>query len=332
MAGNSSGFLSKILVRKKIMRIQSKKLKIAVLFCGVLSLLTVAVSAQKTPSLRSITVSTEPNASVWIDDINYGKTNESGKLALKTFPGGTHKIRVRANGFKEVSQNLLPTQQGDLKIALVKTTDEAELTFQQAEGTASLDREKAVELYRKAIKLRPKFAEAFVAMARIMSAQGDLDDALKAIQSARKARLSYAEASAVEGRIHIENGNQEKAIASFKRAITEGKGVQPEALTGLGMLYKERAEGFAGAGDFESEKQNYLLAADSLKKAAVQLAGSPDAVTIYQLLGDSYERAKMYAQAIKVYEEFLSNFPEAEEAETFRSFIVQAQKRIKEEQ
>ncbi len=314
------------------MRIYSKKLTIAVLFCGVLSLLAVAVSAQKTSSLRSITVITEPNASVWIDDINYGKTDASGKLALKTFPGGAHKIRVRAAGFKEVSQNLLPTQKGDLKIALTKTTDEAEIAFQQAEAMSSLDREKAVELYQKAVKLRPKYAEAFVAMARILSAQGELDDALKAIQNARRARAGYAEASAVEGRIHIENGNEEKAIASFKRAITEGKGVQPEAHTGLGLLYKERAEGFAGAGDFESEKQNYLLAAESLKKAAVQLAGSPDAATIYQLLGDSYERAKMYQQAIKVYEEFLSNFPEANEAETFRSFIVQLQKRIKEEQ
>lgn len=314
------------------MRIQSKKLTIAVIFCGVLSLLAVAVSAQKTSSLRSLTVITEPNASVWIDDINYGKTDASGKLALKTFPSGAHKIRVRAAGFKEVSQNLLPTQKGDLKIPLVKTTDEAEIAFQQAEAMSSLDREKAVELYQKAVKLRPKYAEAFVAMARILSAQGELEDALKAIQNARRARPGYAEASAVEGRIHIENGNEEKGVASFKRAITEGKGVQPEALTGLGLLYKERAEGFAGAGDFEAEKQNYLLAADSLKKAATQLAGSPDAATIYQLLGDSYERAKMYPQAIKVYEEFLSNFPEANEAETFRSFIVQLQKRIKEEQ
>jgi tetratricopeptide (TPR) repeat protein len=297
-----------------------------VLFCGVLA---VSAAAQKT-SLRSVTVITEPNASVWIDDVNYGKTDTSGKLALRTFPTGTHKIRVRANGFKEISQSLLPTQKGDLKISLVKTTDEAELAFQQAE--AESDKGKAVELYQKAIKLRPKYPEAELGMGRALLESGDTEGAFKAVSAARKARLAYAEASAVEGRVYKADNKEDQAIASFKRAVTEGKGIQPEALTGLGLLYKDRAEGFGAANDFENEKQNYLLAAAEFRKAATQLSGAPDAMTIYQLLGDCYERAKMYQEAIKVYEEFLSIFPDANEAETFRSFIVQLQKRIKDEQ
>jgi len=40
----------------------------------------------------------------------------------------------------------------------------------------------------------------------------------------------------------------------------------------------------------------------------------------------------MYGEAIKVYEEYLRLFPDANEVETFRSFIVQLQKRMKEEQ
>ena len=160
----------------------------------------------------------------------------------------------------------------------------------------------------------------------------DTDSALKAISAARKARLGYSEASAVEGRAYKADNKEDKAIASFKRAVTEGKGVQPEALTGLGLLYKDRAEGFGAASDFEAEKQNYLLAAAEPKKAVPQLAGAPDAIIIYQQVGDCYEKAKMYREAIKVYEEFLRIFPDANEAETFRSFIVQLQKRIKEEQ
>src|SRR5215204_5240767 len=313
------------------MRRLIKKLTTTVLFCVILGVLTLAAAAQKS-SLRSLTVITEPNALVWIDDVNYGKTDAGGKLTFKTFPTGTHKLRVRANGFKEVSQTLLPAQSGDLKIALVKTTDEAELAFQQAEEMSAVDREKSVELYKKAVRLRPRYAEAFLGLARVLAGMSETADALKAIQNARRARAGYAEASAVEGRIYMDSDNEEKAIASFKRAVTEGKGFQPEALTGLALLYKERAEGFAGEGDFESEKENYLLAAELLKKAAAQLAGAPDAVTIYQLLGDSYERAKMYPEAIKVYEEFLRSFPDANEAETFRSFIVQLQKRMKGEQ
>lgn len=300
------------------------------LFVGLLSSFAVVVSAQKSASLRNIIVITEPNALVWIDDVNYGKTDAKGKLALKTFPAGTHKIRIRANGFKEILQNLLPTQKGDLKIALVKTSDEAELAFQQAESESN--KEKAVELYGKAIKLRPKYSEAQLGMARALLDLGDTEGAFKAVNAARKARLSYAEASAVEGRIYKADNNEEKAIASFKRAVAEGKGFQPEALTGLGLLYKDRAEGFGATNDFEAEKENYLLAAAELKKAAAQLSGAPDAMTIYQLLGDCYEKAKMYQAAIKVYEEFLRIFPDTNEATTFRSFIVQLQKRIKEEQ
>jgi len=310
------------------MRAQIKKLLTTVLLFGVLSVLAGSVSAQ----LRALTIVTEPNAQVWIDDVNYGKTDESGKLKLKTFPTGTHKIRVRADGFKEITQNLLPAQTGDIKMALVKTTDEAELAFQQAEAMSSLDREKSVALYQKAVKLRPTYAEAFVGLARVYQGLGEAANALKAIQSARRARPAYAEASAVEGRIYKDDGSEAKAVAAFKRSITEGKGVQPEAHTGLGLLYKEKAEGFGTDGDFESEKQYYMLAAEEFRKAAPQLAGSPDAATVYQLLGDSYERAKMYREAIKIYEEYIKNFPDTDEVVTFQSFIVQLEKRIKEEQ
>lgn len=299
------------------------------IFCfALIGVFAISISAQT----RTLTIVSEPNASVWIDDVNYGKTDASGKLKLRTFAVGTHKIRVRADGFKEVSQNLLATQKGEIKIALTKTKDEAELAFQQAEVATSIDREKAVELYEKAVKLRPKYAEAYLGLARVLLASSDTQGALAAIQNARKARLNYAEASAVEGRIYLEKGEEEKALASFKRAITEGKGFQPEAHAGLGLFYREKAEGFAGVGDFDKEKEYYLMAAVELRKAVTQLSGSPDAVTIFQLLGDSYERAKMYPQAIKVYEEFLQIFPDANEAEMFRSFIVQARKQMNGEQ
>lgn len=310
------------------MRAGIKNLAKAVLFGGILSVLTLSVSAQ----LRTLTIVSEPNALVWIDDVNYGKTDETGKLKVQTYPTGTHKIRVRADGFKETTQSLLPAQTGEIKIALTKTTDAAELAFQEAEKMSAIDREKSVALYQKAIKLRPKYAEAYLGLARVYEGMSEYDAALKAIKNAKAARPVYPEATAVEGRIHKDSGNEEKAVAAFKRAVTEGKGFQPEALTGLGLLYKEKAEGFGTEADFESEKQYYMMAAAELRKAAVQLAGSPDAVTIYQFLGNSYERAKMYREAIKVYEEYIKNFPDTDETETFRSFIVQLEKRIKEEQ
>ena len=279
---------------------------------------------------RTIIVISEPKAIVWLDDVKRGITDESGKLAIKFSLPGTRKLRVRANGFKEISQNLLPTQTGDVKIPLTKSTDEAELAFQQAE--ASDDKQKAEALYEKAIKLRPKYAEAQLGLARVLSDKGDNEGALQAIKEAQKARLNYAAASAVEGRIYKAEGDEEKAIASFKRAITEGKGFQPEAHAGLALLYKERAEGFGVAGKFADEEANYELAVESFKKAIAQLSGTPDAEVIYQFLGLAYEKMKKYTEAIKVYEEFLRVFPDSNETSAVRSYIVQLKKQMNGEQ
>lgn len=280
---------------------------------------------------RTVTISTEPKASVWLDDVLRGTTDDGGKLTIAPITAGAHKIRVRADGYKEVTQNLTAVQKGDLAIALVKTTDQAELTFQEAERLASSDREKAIAAYRKAISLRPKYAEANVALARVLSANNDLDGALKAVAAARRARPGYAEASAVEGRIYVTEGDEEKAVAAFKRSITEGKGVQPEANTGLGLLYKEKAEAAGAEGDYENETANYTLAVQYFKKAITQLSGAPDAVTLYQFLGMSYEKMKNYKEAIAVYEEFLKLFPDNNESEAVRSFIVQLKKQMSEQ-
>lgn len=280
---------------------------------------------------RSITVVTEPNAIVWLDDIRRGTTDESGKLVIKTVPSGVRRLRVRADGFKEAAQTLTAAQKGEVKVALVKTVDEAEIAFQQAEAATTADREKAVELYQKAIKLRPRFAEAQLGLARVFLDSNNTEDSLAAIRAARKIKPIYPEVSAVEGRIYRAEGDEEKAIVAFKRAIREGKGFQPEAHTGLGLLYKERAEGFGASGDLEQEKLNYDLAAASFKTALQQLSGAPDAEIIYQMLGVSYEKQQKYAEAIKIYEEFLRVFPDSNEASAVRSFIVQAQKQMKEQ-
>jgi Tetratricopeptide repeat./PEGA domain. len=300
-------------------------------FCSSIAVAQPRRTAGQTVSTRSITIITEPKAKVWIDDVLRGSTDENGRLEIKTAPPGVRRLRVRADGFKETTQTLSAAQKGEIKIALAKTTDEAELAFQQAENAASSDREKSAELYRKAIRLRPKYAEAYVGLARVLSDAGDNEGALKAVAEARKIRPIFPEISAVEGRIYRSEGDDEKAIASFRRAIREGRGYQPEAHTGLGLLYKERAEAFAAEGDMEQEKANYDLAVKELRTAITQLSGAPDAEIIYQLLGVAYEKQRKYREAIKVYEEFLRFFPDSSEATAVRSFIVQAQKQMNEQ-
>lgn len=132
---------------------------------------------------RAITVITQPKAAVWIDGVGWGKANSDGRLEIKTVSPGIHTIRVRADGFKEKMQPLTVPQKGEVAVTLVKTTDEAELAFQEGERMAFSDREKSVEAYRRAISLRPKYPEAFVALARVLTEMQDTDEALKAIVS-----------------------------------------------------------------------------------------------------------------------------------------------------
>lgn len=307
-----------------------KALIIFVIFCAPLAVFLQAQRQSPGPakqaSVRKITVISEPRATVWIDGVRYGKTDTEGRLEIKTVAPGGHVFRVRADGFTEKTLSITAGHRGDLKISLSKTTDEAELTFQEAERLTSVDREKAANAFRRATRLRPNYVDAFIGLARVLSEAGDLEDAKDAIAAARRLRPGLAEASAIDGRIHKENGEEAQAIAAFKRAIAEGRGFQPEAYTGLGLLYKERAEGFGGSGDFENEDANYNQSANYLKTALKQLSGAPDAIVIYQLLGLLYERQKRYAEAIAIYEEFLRLFPNSVEAEAVRSFIVQLKK------
>jgi tetratricopeptide (TPR) repeat protein len=261
-----------------------------------------------------------------MDGIRFGRTDESGKLEITTVSPGAHTIKVRAHGFKDKSLPLTAAQKGEVKIALVKTEDEAELAFQEAERLTSEDREKAAEAYRRAVKARPNYPDAYLALARVLLDSGDTEEAMRALVASRRLRPGFAEASAVEGRIHKENGEESKAIAAYKRAISEGKGFQPEAYAGLGILYKEKAEGSGGGADFASEALNYDESAKYLKMALKQLSGAPDTIVIYQLLGLIYERQKKYSDAIATYEEFLRIFPNSIEATAVRSFIVQLKK------
>jgi len=292
----------------------------------VLAGLGQVVDGQTRPVFRSIVIISEPGAVVWIDGVRFGKTDNDGRLTVSTISSGTHSIRLRSDGFKEKIQPLTAIQKGEVKIALLKTTDEAELTFQEAERLTSVDREKAAAAYRKAIKSRPNYPEAFLGLARVLLDAQDTEEAAKAIASARKLRSGYAEASAVDGRIQKESGEEEKAIAVFKRAITEGKGFQPEAYAGLGLLYKEKAETAGNSGDFDGENANFTESAKYLRTALKQLSGAPDAMVIYQLLGLIYERQKRYAEAIALYEEFLRIFPDTAESTAVKSYIVQLQK------
>ncbi|MCM3869750.1 MAG: hypothetical protein ND895_03480, partial [Pyrinomonadaceae bacterium] len=179
-------------------------------------------------SSRTFTITSEPNAIVWIDEIRRGVTDASGKLSVKNVSAARHSLRVRANGFKESTVPILPGR-SSATVKLVPTTDAAELAFQEAETAREQakddeSRQRSAEAYRRALKLRPAFPAARVGLARVLLDLRETRAALAEIDAARRLRPIFPEASAVEGRINREAAFEDEAIKSFRRSIREARG------------------------------------------------------------------------------------------------------------
>ncbi|HUQ34411.1 MAG TPA: tetratricopeptide repeat protein [Pyrinomonadaceae bacterium] len=276
--------------------------------------------AAPSAATKSLNVRTEAGAIVWLDEVRRGVTDTEGKLTLEKVSAGRHTLRVRANGFKERMIALLPAQRGLIEVRLLRTTDEAELTFQRAETARETardneSRQAAAELYRRAIELRPSFPAAHVGLARVLLDMNDYKRALGEIEEARSSRPVYPEASAVEGRIYRYAAFWDDAIASFRRAIREAHGFQPEAHTGLALLLEEKGMNEEAAEEFRT--------------AINQLSDSEP--VIYQLLGAVYERMEKYKEAVAAYEKYLQLAPEGNLAPAVRSVIDQLRKQAEEQ-
>ena len=268
----------------------------------------------------ALTITTEPNAIVWIDEIRRGTTDASGKLSVAKISAGRHSVRVRANGFKESTTPLLPGRRV-LAVKLVQTTDQAELLFQDAETAREKARddpamEKAADLYRQALKARAAYPAAQVGLARVLMDLNQFKDAHAAIDAARGTKPSYAEASAVEGRIYREEAFADDAIKSFRRAIREGGGVQPEAYVGIARVYEDKGQ--------------FAEAIVEFKKALGQLSDSEP--VIYQMIGAAYEKIEKPKDAVVAYEKYLQLAPNGSYAAAIRSILDQLKREAAGEQ
>ncbi len=291
-------------------------MKLATLALPVLMMTLCGVqAAQRTTAdaPRTVTIVSEPNALVWIDEVRRGTTDSTGRLAdLKVGDSGPHTLRVRAKGFKESSVPIAASQRGEIRVRLLRTTDEAELLFQQAETareTARDDaaRQNAAELYRSALKLQPARGAAHVGLARVLLDLNDTEAALNEIEAARRVRAVYPEASAVAGRIYRETGQTDEAIGAFNRSIREAHGFQPEAHVGIGRVYEDKGQ--------------YELAAREFEIALKQLSDTEP--VIYQMLGAAYEKSGNSAEAIAAYENYLRLAPNGSLAPAVKSIVDQ---------
>jgi tetratricopeptide (TPR) repeat protein len=293
---------------------------ILTMMLAVVTLNALPVSAQARPGkqsaaavpTKSLTLHTEANAIVWLDEVRRGVTDATGQLKLEKITAGRHTLRVRASGFKERVQALAPTQRGSLDIKLVPTTDEAELLFQKAEEAREKaqdeeSRQAAVELYRQALSKRPRFPAARIGLARLLLDLNKFNAAFDEIDRARDVRPVYPEASVVEGRILRKDSDNDAAMAAFRRAIREAHGFQPEAHTGLALIYEELNRNDEAVAEFRTALAQY----------------SDSEPVIYQLLGALYEKLEKYKEAVEAYEKYLQLAPDGSLAPAIRSVIDQ---------
>ena len=271
-------------------------------------------------SAPELVITTEPNAIVWIDEIRRGTTDASGKLSLKNVSNRRHTIRVRANGFKESTAALVPGRR-TLAVKLIATTDQGELLFQEAEtarnkARTDADRQKAVDLYEQALKVKPALPAARVGLARLYLDMNQFDKAHDEIDAARRLKPIYPEASAVDGRIYREEAQNQDAIKAYRRAIREAGGFQPEAHVGLARVYEDN-------NDFNE-------AIIELRKALDQLADSEP--VIYQMLGAAYEKVEKPKEAVAAYEKYLELAPNGSYASAIRSILTQLKREAAGEQ
>ncbi len=272
-----------------------------------------ASSAASSVKNRTITVRTEPSAAVWLNEVRRGTTDQAGQLVIPNVSASRYKLRVRAGGFREKIIPLLPrTGNSTVEVRLARTTDEAELAFQQAEEGREKARDdearkEVVAAYKRALKLRPVFPAAHVGLARVLLDMNDHDAALEQIREARRDRAVYPEASTVEGRILRDTADTDAAIQAFRRAIREARGFQPEAYTGLGLVLED--------------KGRHEETVEAFNQAIAQLSDTEP--ILYQLLGTVYEKLEKYKEAVAAYEKYLQLAPNGKLAPAISSVIDQ---------
>ena len=144
----------------------------------------------------------------------------------------------------------------------------------------------------------------------------EFKEAHAAIDAARRTRPSYAEASAVEGRLYRDEAFDDEALSSFRRALREAGGFQPEAHVGMAKLYEDKGQ--------------FAQAVAEYRAAIAQLSDSEP--VIYQMLGAAYEKMEKPKEAVTAYEKYLQLAPNGSYAAAIRSILEQLKREADGEQ
>jgi tetratricopeptide (TPR) repeat protein len=280
----------------------------------VFSLATLSVLAQSndTPSLL---VKAEPGAIVWVNNLRYGAVPDSGELTIKNLKSGTHKLRARLLGKRELNQTVTIKSAAPTITQLVfkLPASAAEQSFQNAETLREKGKHKdAIPEYQKALKQsKGSLASARIGLARSLMATGEYDDAInearRAVRETAANTVLAAEAITIIANTYRTQGLYDEAFENYRSALTRARNVSPEAHTGLALTWLE---------ENKSEE-----AINHLRTAAAQ-ANDTEPI-VYYLLGNLLDRDGQIKEAIEVYEKYLRLEPNSKFAVTTRAMLKQ---------
>ncbi|MEZ7813887.1 MAG: tetratricopeptide (TPR) repeat protein [Paracoccaceae bacterium] len=151
------------------------------------------------------------------------------------------------------------------------------------------DLELAVNYFKKSIKIKPDFADAYNNMATAQKKLGQIELAMECFERAIQIRPDYVEAHYNLGLVALENDNLVTAIESFKRAV---------------HLKADYAEAHLNLGNAQ-KRSGFLQAALICYERSIQIR--PDFAEVYlqkgivlKELGDISGARNCYGQALKV--------------------------------
>lgn len=147
---------------------------------------------------------------------------------------------------------------------------------------------KGVAELRRAVRLKPKYAEAFNGRGSVYLDKHDYDHAIADFDRAIQLKSDYAEAFANRGRTYRDLGDSDRAIAEFDRAIE----LDPVALDAI----FSRAIAYEGKGDNDRANADYDRIIAYATQALQQWA--PNDPIVFLARGLAYDRKDDYENAI----------------------------------
>ncbi len=138
---------------------------------------------------------------------------------------------------------------------------------------------KTVSELKEVLRLEPKNSEAVDKLARILLAQGQIDEGIKVLAQAEQSQVLSVPLLVLAGDAYLKKGNPAKAEESYQKAL-DRESVDTEAMLGLAQVSQFRGE--------------MDLALRYLDRARKMVANSPDTLYRFALVA---MRAGLYEEA-----------------------------------